>query len=156
MAPAEGMVYCRGCGKEIHHTAMSCPFCGCVQGAPFREAQEAGPGGMRFGQAVKTCLRKYVEFEGRAGRPEYWYFYLFNMLLFIVCAVLRLPEAQSLVSLALFLPNIAAAARRLHDSGRSGWNQLWSLTIIGIIPVVFWLARPGDPAENRFGPPPQG
>ena len=27
------MVFCRGCGKEIHETAVSCPHCGCQQTA---------------------------------------------------------------------------------------------------------------------------
>ncbi|WP_226962191.1 zinc ribbon domain-containing protein [Sulfurimonas marina] len=30
----EVMVYCRGCGKEIHETAESCPHCGAPQNIP--------------------------------------------------------------------------------------------------------------------------
>ncbi|MFZ4833409.1 NINE protein [Rouxiella sp. Mn2063] len=28
------MVFCRGCGKEIHETAISCPSCGAPQRVP--------------------------------------------------------------------------------------------------------------------------
>ena len=34
------MVYCRGCGKEIHETAPTCPSCGAPQNLP----QSAGNG----------------------------------------------------------------------------------------------------------------
>jgi uncharacterized membrane protein YhaH (DUF805 family) len=154
MAPTEGMVYCRGCGKEIHHTAPTCPHCGAVQGMQPLAAQPGAPG-MGFGEAIKTCLQKYATFEGRATRPEYWYFYLFNIVLSLGAALLKLPESVTgLISLALLLPSIAAAARRLHDMGRSGWCQLWVLTIVGIIPVVYWLTRPGTAGPNRYGPAP--
>jgi uncharacterized membrane protein YhaH (DUF805 family) len=110
---------------------------------------------MGFGKAITTCLRKYAVFKGRATRPEYWYFYLFSLLVSIAATILMVPKAlNGLLSLALLLPSIAAATRRLHDMGRSGWNQLWALTIIGIIPLVYWQTRPGNPGPNRFGPPP--
>ncbi|OIO03586.1 MAG: hypothetical protein AUJ49_04310 [Desulfovibrionaceae bacterium CG1_02_65_16] len=147
------MIHCRGCGKEIHYTATSCPHCGCIQNASTPD--QTGMGGMTFGEAIKTCLRKYATFEGRAARPEYWYFYLFCVILSILAGILKLPDSVSgLISLALFLPNISAVCRRLHDVNRSGWNQLWTLTVIGIIPVVYWLTRAGDAAPNRFGPAP--
>lgn len=109
---------------------------------------------MSFGEAIRTCLRKYATFEGRAQRQEYWYFYLFTVLLHIGAAMLKLPDlVQSAITLGFFLPSISAASRRLHDMGRSGWNQLWVVTIIGIIPVLYWLCQPGTPGPNRFGPP---
>ena len=56
----------------------------------------------------------------------------------------------NLIALVLFLPSIAVASRRLHDTGRSGWNQLWMLTIIGIIPVLIWLASESNDHGNKF------
>lgn len=171
MTTTEGMVFCRGCGGKIHHTAPVCPHCGYVQaGQAAPSGQNATgqnvPGGsaagwqagappMGFGAAIKTCFQKYATFEGRAARPEYWYFYLFTLLASIAAAILKLPDvAHSGLSIAFFVPSIAVAARRLHDMGRSGWNQLWVITVIGIIPVVYWLSRPGTPGPNRYGPPP--
>jgi len=56
--------------------------------------------------------------------------------------------------LALFIPSTAVMVRRLHDTGRSGWWYWIILTIIGIIPLIIWLASEGDKGENGFGPAP--
>ncbi|MDO5654133.1 MAG: DUF805 domain-containing protein [Brachymonas sp.] len=48
---------------------------------------------------------------------------------------------------------MAVATRRLHDIGKSGWWQLLSFTIIGLIPLIFWLAKEGDHGPNDFGDP---
>lgn len=53
--------------------------------------------------------------------------------------------------LLLFLPTLALTVRRLHDVGRRGWWVLIGLTIIGLIPLVFWLCQQGDRFTNRFG-----
>lgn len=47
-----GMVFCRGCGKEIHETAPTCPHCGAPQGMQCDasvaiSATEAIPAGVR-------------------------------------------------------------------------------------------------------------
>lgn len=34
------MVFCRGCGKEIHESAVSCPQCGAVQTAVLGPATD--------------------------------------------------------------------------------------------------------------------
>tara|TARA_B110000208_G_C11421580_1_gene303642 strand:+ start:243 stop:467 length:225 start_codon:yes stop_codon:yes gene_type:complete len=52
------------------------------------------------------------------------------------------------------IASISLVARRLHDADRSGWWQLLSLTIIGIIPVFYWLCKKGDEEDNRFGADP--
>ncbi len=59
-----------------------------------------------------------------------------------------------LVSLALILPLIAAAVRRLHDTGRTGWWLLLFLTVIGNIWLIWWLARPSQNKKNAYGPKP--
>ena len=88
---------------------------------------------MNFQDAVKTCLTKYVDFSGRASRPEYWWFALF---IFAVSIVLSLfSDLLSLVfALGTLLPSLAAAVRRLHDTERSGW---WVL--ISLVPFVGWI-----------------
>ena len=59
-----------------------------------------------------------------------------------------------LVGIASWIPQLAVGARRLHDIGKSGWNQLWALTVVGIIPLIIWWAKAGDPGENKYGPSP--
>lgn len=90
---------------------------------------------MSFAEAVRTCFAKYVTFSGRAARPEYWWFLLAVILASLVAGVLdgamgfdTEGPVSALVSLGTFLPLLAAAWRRLHDTGRSGW---WALLPIG-------------------------
>ena len=102
---------------------------------------------MSFVDAIKSGLRNYAAFKGRAGRSEYWWFFLFNLL--VQSAASGFSSALgNLVSLALFLPSIAVGVRRLHDIDKRGW---W---LIFPIVNIFLLARSGGTGENRFGPPP--
>jgi len=56
-----------------------------------------------------------------------------------------------LTSLATFVPYMAVAARRLHDVGRSGWWQLLPLTVLGIVPYLYWTCKRGNEGDNRYG-----
>lgn len=104
---------------------------------------------MNFMESVKTCFSKYADFNGRASRPEYWWFFLFIVLSSIVTSALSLALHLVFVVLTL-LPSLAAAARRLHDTGRSGWLQLIVLIpLVGLLVLIYFLAQPGE-AENRF------
>ncbi len=106
---------------------------------------------MNFGQAISTCLSKYATFSGRATRPEYWWFFLFQVLLSIVTSFFG-ELVNMLTSLALLLPAIAVGARRLHDIGRSGWWQLIALTVIGILVLIYWAVQPSAEGPNKYGP----
>ena len=113
---------------------------------------------MTFIEAVKTCLmQKYVDFDGRATRSEYWWFVLFYIIAYIGLAVVDAMLTGGLLvlvfALGMLIPNITAGVRRMHDIDKSGW---WLL--IGIIPLVglvliYFLAKKGTPGPNRFGPP---
>ena len=112
---------------------------------------------MTFGQSISTCFSKYADFSGRASRSEYWWFYLFCLILnwgaSIVDAVGGSGGFLSIaVILVTFLPQLAASARRLHDTGRSGWVYLLAFTCIGASPVIIWWASEGEKQANRFGP----
>lgn len=62
---------------------------------------------------------------------------------------------QGIVTLALLIPLLAVGARRLHDSGKSGWWQLFVLIpLAGWLVLVIFFLVPGDPKKNRFGAPP--
>lgn len=112
---------------------------------------------MTFGESITTCLSKYATFTGRASRSEYWWFYLFNLLVSIAASIFDAiafssqPVTYFLATLALIIPNIAVVARRLHDSERSGWWMLIPLTVIGIPFFVYWILKKGDPTTNKYG-----
>jgi uncharacterized membrane protein YhaH (DUF805 family) len=97
---------------------------------------------MTLFEAIMRCFTKYADFDGRASRPEYWWFVLFVVL--VSCgAVVIDPTLYYLFSLATLLPLLAAGARRLHDTNRSGWWQLLGLVPFGIIVVIIFLAQQG-------------
>lgn len=105
------------------------------------------------------ALKKYAEFSGRAHRTEYWMFFLINLLIAIGINVVEGTMGSmilgTLYALALLIPGLAAAARRLHDTGRSGWWQLILLIpVIGFIVLVVLLAQPTQSGANDYGPEP--
>ena len=118
---------------------------------------------MGFADAVRTCLGKYAAFSGRASRPEYWWFYLFVLLAISVAALpfllLNLDGVAGffagLAGLLLFLPALAAAIRRLHDTDKSGWWALISFVpYVGSLILVILMILPGTDGDNRYGPKP--
>lgn len=100
-------------------------------------------------------LKKYVVFQGRATRREYWMFTLINVLVSIavgiIAAMVHIDGLRGLYSLATLLPSLAVAARRLHDADRSAWWLLLCLLpIIGWIILIVFLASPTKPGATRF------
>ena len=123
---------------------------------------------MEFRDAVRTCWKKYGDFDGRAARSEFWWWVLFMtivsfiaaivaVLLVTVIVVLDRPGLWwiatmifMVVVLAFILPTIAVSVRRLHDRDLSGWWYLLSLSGIGSIVLLVWYALPGTPGPNRY------
>ena len=109
-------------------------------------------------ESVQICFKKYADFEKRASKAEYWWFFLFCFITGLVFSVYSSASGNTtielLVQLVLFLPSLAVGVRRLHDTNRSGWNYLWIFTIIGIIAVLIWFCEDGDKTKNRFGTKP--
>ncbi len=138
-----------------------------------------------------ACWRKYADFSGRSRRREFWFFQLVNFIINMVGNLtigLVLPTVWAFLSfgysLAILVPNLAVSARRLHDTGRSGWLQVLPLAPLGllvflfmpgisasisflliglmvlgllacgIVLLVFYCLR-GTPGTNRFGPNPK-
>jgi uncharacterized membrane protein YhaH (DUF805 family) len=105
-------------------------------------------------KAVKTCFTKYAEFSGRAARPEFWWFALFQ---FVVLTVLSMVSTAlyGIVALGFLLPGLAVGSRRLHDINKSAWLMLlWLIPVIGWILLIYWAAQPGDAGANSYGEPP--
>ncbi|BBF81857.1 DUF805 domain-containing protein [Asticcacaulis excentricus] len=118
---------------------------------------------MGFVEAVKSGLKNYVTFSGRATRSEFWWFALFQFIVILVPAMLSISERadgsfgifstlQLLISLGLFLPSLALSFRRLHDTNRSAWWLLISLVplIGGIVLLVFYCLK-GTEGPNKYG-----
>lgn len=152
-------MFCSKCGKENSEGVKFCGSCGAnieTLAMPSRVSASASASGdqMTFGKSISTCMGKYVDFNGRAARPEYWWFFLFTVLLTWFADIADPSKVGStIVSLALLLPSLSAATRRLHDTGRSGWWQLIGLTVIGLIPLFIWFASKGDDRSNEYGSP---
>lgn len=96
-----------------------------------------------------VVFARFATFEGRASRSEYWWYALGS---FIVSLLLGLiPFVGLLISLALFIPGLAVAVRRLHDTGRSGWFMLLALIpFVGAIVLLVFMVQPSGPA-NKWG-----
>lgn len=115
---------------------------------------------MTFSQAISTVFSKYAVFTGRASRPEFWWFALFNVIASVVLggidqAVFGREILSVVYGLGVLLPGLGVAIRRLHDTDRSGWWLLVGLIpLIGWIVLVYWYASEGTRGENRFGTSP--
>ena len=112
-------------------------------------------------------MKQYADFDGRARRTEYWMFVLFNMIFSVVAVVLDnvlgiamegigYGPLYGLYVLAMIIPSLAVAVRRLHDTGKSGWMLLIALIpIIGSIWLLVLYATDGNPGENEYGSNPK-
>ena len=108
---------------------------------------------MNFLESVETCFKKYVDFNGRASRSEFWWFYLFWIIAYIVSAMID-PILILLVILGLLLPYITVTARRLHDINKTGWLQLIVLIpLVGPIIMLVFCVTEGDKKRNQYGAP---
>lgn len=118
----------------------------------------------------KVVFDNYANFKGRARRSEFWYFQLVEILIGIFFSVLVyiffslgmtlmsdiVDIVNSLVSLALLIPALAVAVRRLHDIGKSGWNILLIfIPLVGLIVLIVWFCTEGVRGENFYGPDPK-
>ena len=114
-----------------------------------------------------------------ARRSEYWYFYLFNILLVLVLSTLSIAlflieggsggnmQASVAVSgiinialgiygLASFVPSLALGCRRLHDIGKPGSYMLFALVpVVGGILLLVWALQDSEPGDNQYGPNPK-
>jgi len=127
---------------------------------------------------MTMALKRYVDFEGRSQRKEYWMFQLFQALVYLVLLAILLaglpwaemdqPNAQPgplfwlglgliiVFALGTMLPNIAVTVRRFHDQDQSGWLYLLNfIPYVGGIVVFVFMCLDGTAGENKFGPDPK-
>ena len=108
-----------------------------------------------------VVLERYAKFDGRAGRAEFWWYFLANVIIYFVLLILTQVSWIFLLLyfvflLAVFVPNLAVGVRRLHDTDKSGLLLLLAvIPVIGtIILLVFW-AMEGTNGPNQYGAGPE-
>lgn len=114
---------------------------------------------LSFGEAVTRALTvNYCNFQTRASRSEFWWFYLFGFILSCVVSVVFCWSdtvqyiVSGIFSLALLLPSLGISVRRMHDVGRSGWWILINfIPLIGSIIYLYFAAQPSQPVPNNWG-----
>jgi uncharacterized membrane protein YhaH (DUF805 family) len=114
---------------------------------------------MNFGQAIASGFQNYVNFQGRSSRSAFWFWALFSFIVSFAFSTLSGGDSNnffgllgSLAGLAMLLPGLAVAVRRLHDIDRSGWFILLGLIpIVGIIILIVYYCQPSTVGANRFG-----
>ncbi len=135
---------------------------------------------MGFAESVRTCFGKYADFQGRASRSEFWWFFLFTALvslalslpLYVLMVIVAVAGNSStgagvaavitiiwsiivtVVAIGLLIPLLAAGARRLHDYGQSAWFLLLYFVPCGNIVLIVLWALGGTPGDNPYGPRP--
>ena len=117
---------------------------------------------------LKVVRDNYANFSGRARRQEYWMFLLFNIIFLFLFAfvgallggIFDAPEfgmaLYFLYALAVLIPGLAVAVRRLHDIGKSGaWYFICFVPFIGGIWLLILLCTEGERVENQYGVDPK-
>ena len=110
-----------------------------------------------IGYYRRVVFERYAKFDGRSARPEFWWFVLANFIVEVVLNILgRATVLFSIIlllyGLAVLVPSIAVAVRRLHDIDKSGWFLLIGLIpCVGWIIVIVWYCTEGTRGPNRFG-----
>ncbi len=105
------------------------------------------------------AYKKYADFTGRARRKEFWmfvlFYFIFSIVLGIIDGIIGVQLLGLLFSLGSLIPSLAIGARRLHDTGRSGWWQLlYLIPLIGLIIMIVFLVQDSQ-ADNEYGPNPK-
>ena len=110
-----------------------------------------------FNNVYKVLIEKRTDFSGRASKSEYWWFQLYQLIIYILSFVFQSDLALlfSILVIANLLPLYACGVRRIHDSDKSGWFILISfIPIIGLYVFVL-LIQDGSKGKNRFGAKPK-
>lgn len=117
------------------------------------------------------ALRNYANFDGRARRKEYWFFYIFQLIALMALSLIAsiiggiTGDPESAVVLAIvfsfvymlvtLIPNLAVSVRRLHDTGHSGFWLLLGLIPMGNLVLLVFMCIDSSRGDNDYGPSPK-
>ena len=109
---------CPQCPNDNPENAQFCGGCGANLSSGEATARLGLPT-VGFSEAISRGFTNYFTFNGRASKPEYWWWVLFTFLLGLI----------PLAGLVTLIPTLAVTSRRLHDIGKSGWLQIipWAI-----------------------------
>lgn len=146
-------MFCHQCGSENDDSVRFCEECGSSQVG--RTVSQSG-GMVSFTEAISLAFNNYLNFNGRATRAEFWWFFLFTTLLSLVTQAIDTFSSIGILnlisSLIVLIPSLSVGVRRLHDINKSGWwLLLWFAIIIGWIVLLIWQVRPSDKGTNQYG-----
>lgn len=123
---------------------------------------------MGFVEAAKTGFNKFFYPYGRSSRSEFWWYFLFMYIITGVLGVIGgFSQAHGMeqvwvgvifeiLALICGISVLCAGIRRLHDTGRSGWNILWTLLpLVGSIILIVYWCQPSQPGDNQYGAEPR-
>ena len=164
---------CNKCGELLSDNAKFCTNCGAKVETeqpkadmsvvnPVHEQQDdcaheghvVTPGSIGFLEAVKRYFTHYADFKGRSRRSEYWWVYLFNLIVSTVISVV-FADLSWIWTLVTLVPGLALGVRRMHDIGKSGWWLFISLVpLAGPIILLVYACRDSGP-DNQWGPNPK-
>ncbi|WP_158962281.1 DUF805 domain-containing protein [Myroides fluvii] len=111
---------------------------------------------------INILKNHYTDFNGRVRRKEYWSFTLVSVIISIVLGIvdsilnkMGIGFTGYIYSLAVLLPSLGLLARRLHDTGKSGWLMLLILTGIGTLVLLYFACIEGTAGSNEYGADPK-
>ena len=120
-----------------------------IKHIPVSEEKSLSRDSITFPDSIKICFSKFIDFNGRASRSEFWWFMLFVVVVGTILSFVNIALSL-LFYLVVFLPSLSAGARRLHDTDRSGWFLLISpIPLVNLLLLYFLIQEPKEP--NRFG-----
>jgi uncharacterized membrane protein YhaH (DUF805 family) len=115
---------------------------------------------------ILKSLKDFRKFNGRSCRTEARYFLIFNIIIGLTAGLIDIlmgftieiiPGIPTLILVEitrgiLILPNLSLGIRRLHDINKSGRWMLLLFTIVGIIPMFYWMYfKEGNQSDNNYG-----
>lgn len=124
---------------------------------------------LNFKEAIKKIFRHYCKIKGRSRRSEYWNFFVFFIVQFIIGLIILVSLARQKIAnafefflsffccsqLALIIPLITVSIRRLHDTGKSGWYIFVNCAPCGYCLWFFYMYQDSDQKKNDYGPSPK-
>ena len=111
---------------------------------------------MTFGESVSTCFKKCFVIQGRASKSEFWWFQLLWSASIFIMFIFEGSESVIYffigIIVIIFIPLLTVGIRRLHDTGKSGFNYFWSLVpFIGSLIVLAFMLGDGTKGRNQYG-----